>query len=132
MIDCDWTIAYPVSGLADGLPEEFKSAVLNTLLALSEGQSVPFQTFADRVISESGLEWYSQDQSFVQMIKRTVIERVVIDPMTRFGILECEYQTDENNVHGYKQLNTVQLTAIGKAVLTLMNSSSTFDPYRPR
>jgi hypothetical protein len=130
MIDCDWTIAYPVSGLADGLPEEFKSAVLNTLLAFSEGQSVPFQTFADRVISESGLEWHSQDQSFVQMIKRSVVEQVVIDPMTRFGILECEYQTDESNGHSYQQLNTIQLMAIGKSILTLMKSSSTFDPYR--
>jgi hypothetical protein len=69
------------------------------------------------VISESGLEWYSQDQSFAKMIKRSVIERVVIDPMTRFGILECEYQTDEGNGHGYKQLNTIQLTSIGKAIL---------------
>lgn len=56
VIDCDWTIAYPVSGLADGLPEEFKSAALNTLLTLSDEQNVPFQTFADRVISESRLE----------------------------------------------------------------------------
>lgn len=131
VIDCDWTIAYPVSGLADGLPEEFKSAALNTLLTLSDEQNVPFQTFADRVISESRLEWYSQDQSFVQMIKRAVIERIVIDPMTHFGILECDFQTDESNGHGYKQLNTIRLTAIGKAILTLMNSSSTFNPYRP-
>jgi hypothetical protein len=133
IITCDWTIAYPVSGLADGLPDEFKSAALNTLLALSEGKNVPFQTFADQVISESELEWYSQDQSFVQMIKRTVIERVVVEPMTRFGILECEYQADESNGNRYKQLNTIQLTSIGKAIMSLMNSSSTFTfaPYSP-
>jgi|GEM_PF-146538 len=131
IIACDWTIAYRISGLADGLPDEFKSSTLNTLLALSEGKNVPFQTFADQVISESELEWYSQDQSFVQMIKRSVIERIVIDPMTRFGILECEYQTDDGNGHGYKQLNTIQLTSIGKAILTLINSSSTFDPNGP-
>ena len=127
----DWAIAYPVSGLADGLPDEFKSATLNTLLTLSEGKKVPFQTFADQVISESGLEWYSQDQSFVQMIKRSVIERVVIDPMTRFGILRCEYQTDESNGHNNKQLNTIQLTSIGNAILTLINSSSRFGPNNP-
>jgi hypothetical protein len=132
MIDCDWTIAYPVSGLADGLSNEFKFATLNTLSALSEGQNVPFQTFADGVISDSGLEWYSQDQNFIQMIKRAVIERVAIDPMTRFGILECEYQIGESNGHGYKQLNTIQLTSIGKAILTLMTSASTLDPYSPR
>ena len=131
MIDCDWTIAYPVSGLADGLPNEFKFATLNTLSALSEGQNVPFQTFADGVISDSGLEWYSQDQNFIQMIKRAVIERVAIDPMTRFGILECEYQIDESNGHGFKQLNSIQLTSIGKAILTLMTSASTLDPYNP-
>ncbi|MEO8357809.1 MAG: plasmid pRiA4b ORF-3 family protein [Chloroflexota bacterium] len=131
IIACDWAIAYPVSGLADGLPDEFKSATLNTLSALPERQNVPFQIFANRVISESGLEWYSQDQSFVQMIKRAVIEQVVIDPMRRFGILECVYQTNESTGHGYRQLNTIQLTAIGKAILTLMNSSSTFDPSSP-
>jgi hypothetical protein len=131
IIACDWSIAYPVSGLADGLPAEFKSAALNTLLTLSERKKVPFQTFADQVISESGLEWYNQDQSFVQMIKRSVIERIVIDPMARFGILKCEYQTDERNGHNNKQLNTIQLTSIGKAILTLMNSSSTFDPHSP-
>jgi hypothetical protein len=91
-----------------------------------------FEPFADRVISESGLGWHSQDQSFVQMIKRSIVEQVVIDPMTRFGILECEYQTDESNGHSYQQLNTIQLTGIGKSILTLMNSSSTFDPYGPR
>jgi hypothetical protein len=36
MIDCDWTFAYRVSGLADGLPDVFKSATLNTLSALRE------------------------------------------------------------------------------------------------
>jgi len=57
------------------------------------------------------------------MIKHGVVEHVLIDPMTRFGILECDYYTDEINGHDYKRLDSIRLTAIGNALLTLINSS---------
>lgn len=110
------------SGRFESLP--LRRDVL-TFLDYPDRQSVPFEPFADRLIAESRLEWHSQDQCLVQMINRGVIELVVIDPMTRFGILECNYHTDEINGHDYKKLDTIRLTATGKAILTLMNSSST-------
>lgn len=124
MFKCDWTIAYQVEGLADGLPDDFKMAAINHLLALPEGEIVPFEPIADHVISESGLEWHSQDQSFVQMIKRGVIKRVLIDPMTRFGVLECGYRPNEILGGDYKTLDTLRLTAPGKALLTQLKKSS--------
>ena len=76
------------------------------------------------MISESGLEWHSQDQSFVQMIKRSVVEQVVIDSMIALAYWSVSTRQMKATVT-VKQLNTIQLTAIGKAILTLMNSSST-------
>lgn len=122
MLECDWTIAYQVEALADGLPDDFEAVVLNNLLALPDGQSVPYEPFVNHVIAESGLEWYSQDQSIVQMIKRSVVERVVIDPMIRFGVLDCTYRPSQILGGDYKDLDTIRLTSVGKALLALSKS----------
>jgi hypothetical protein len=97
----DWAIAYPVSGLADGLPMDFKAEALESLRKLPEGVSTPYEPFADDLIAQSGLEWPSQDQTMVQTIKRSVIKRVLVDPMVRFGVLECQYGTENIGRHDY-------------------------------
>ena len=42
--------------------------------------------FADRLITQSGLEWHAPDQNFAQRIMRHVIECTVIHPMGSFGV----------------------------------------------
>ncbi len=51
---------------------------------------------------------------------RSAIQRVVIDIMELFGILECEYAPE--SIHGYQltKLANIRLTPIGKGVLDLL------------
>jgi len=70
----------------------FKSAAINNLLSLPKEKAVPFEPFANQVIEDVGLVWTSQDERFVQMMKCGIVERLLIDPMTRFGVLECGYR----------------------------------------
>jgi len=116
----DWTIAFPVSGLADGLPENFQSAVFTCLQELPVGENAPFEPFANRVIEQSGLTWPSIDQTNAHFIMWAVVERTVVDIMKKFGILESEYETDESKDYELKKLVHIRLTPIGKGLLDLM------------
>ena len=77
----DWTIAFPVSGLADGFPPLFKPSASSCLRELPLGDYAPFEPFADRLITQNGLTWPSQDQTNVNSIMRSIIKRVVVDIM---------------------------------------------------
>jgi len=116
----DWVIAMPVSGLADGLPVGFREQTLACLRELPLGENVSSDAFADRLIAQSGLEWPSRDQTFVQSIMRSVIKRLVIDPMTTFGVLECEYTKKIISITTVDELQTIRLTTIGKGLLDLL------------
>jgi len=116
----DWTIAFPVSGLADGLPDNFQSVVFTSMQELPVGENAPFELFADRVIELSGLTWPSIDQTNVQFIMRSVVERTVVDIMEKFGVLEREYETDTSKSDELKKLVHICLTPIGKGLLDLM------------
>ena len=116
----DWVIAFPVSGLANGLPDGFRVQTLACLRELPLGENVPSDSFADRVIAQSGLKWPSQDQTFVQSIMRSVIERLVVGPMTAFGVLECEYGKKVIGSSEIDVLQTIRLTAVGKGLLDLL------------
>jgi hypothetical protein len=123
MTACDWAFTYRMAELADGMLTAFKESALTNLSALTEGQSVPFEPFAERVIAGSRLQWSHPDASYVQMLKHRLVEQVLIAPMTRFGVLECGYRPSKILGGDYKDLETVSLTAPGKSLLTLINES---------
>ena len=116
----DWTIAFPVSGLADGLPLLFKPSASACLRELPPGEYAPFETFADHLIAQSGLTWPSKDQTNVRAILRSVIKRVVVDMMNLFGVLECEYVPENSTGSQYSKLANIRLTPIGKGLLDLL------------
>lgn len=49
----DWRIAFPVSGLSQGLPVNFRKIVLKRLLELPVGKSIVYEPFADQLIKET-------------------------------------------------------------------------------
>ncbi len=120
---CDWGLAYPDLGLQGDMLTRFKAAAMNTLLSLPEDETVPFESFANQVIEESDLIWTSQNEDFVQMMKRSVVERLLIDPMTRFGILECSYRPSKILGDKYKDLDTLRLTTLGKLLWPLLKQA---------
>jgi len=87
---------------------------------LPPGEFTPFEPFADRLIAQSGLTSPSRDQANVHAIMRSVIKRVVVDIMELFGVLECEYVTQNSHVHQPTKLANIHLTPIGKGVLDLL------------
>jgi len=116
----DWTIAFPVTGLADGLPASFKPSALASLRGLPAGRNAPYKPFADGLIAQSGLEWPIEDQTSARSIMRSVVERVLVDPMVKFGVLECQYGTENIAGHDFTKLASIRLTPIGKGMLELL------------
>ncbi len=121
-VEIDWTIAFSVSGLDNGLPIGFKEHTFTCLNELTVKKYVSFETYADRLIKLSGLTWHSQNQTNAQSIMRTAIEHIVIDIMNSFGVLECEYIMKKEVGYEYKKLANIRLTAIGKEMLGLLKS----------
>ena len=113
----DWTIAFPVSGLGQGLPSGFKKITLTRLLELPTSKSIPFEPFADRLVKETRMVWPIADQVMAKDILRSVIHRIVILPLVGFGILECEYGVKTVGDHEFSKLSTVRLTPFGKGLL---------------
>jgi hypothetical protein len=118
--EIDWVIAFPVSGLADGLPEDFKRATLSNLCELLVAENIAYPDFADRLIAQSGLVWHSQNPSSAQAIMHSAIQRLVIDPMTRFGVLECDYGIKNIAGGSFSTLTDIRLTMNGKEMLELL------------
>ena len=113
----DWRIAFPVSGLDRGLPPDFRKITLARLLELKIGKLVPYEQFADELIVMTRLTWPSVDQTFVQDILRSVIERLVVYPLTSFGCLECKYRTRIRDGFKSRELVEICLTQMGKGLL---------------
>lgn len=113
----DWRIAFPVSGLGEGLPRDLRKVTLTRLLELKVGKLVPYEQFADELITMAHFTWPSEDQTFVQDILRSVIKRLVFYPLASFGCLEGEYKT--KTTYGFKSndLAEIRLTQLGKGLL---------------
>ncbi len=113
----DWTIAWPVSGLSEGLPHDFKKETLARLLELKVGKSISFEQFADELIVFTRLTWSSIDQTYAFDSMRWAVQRMVVDMLEDFGCLECEYKTRTRYGFKSKDLVGIRLTKIGKGLL---------------
>lgn len=113
----DWRIAFPVSGLSQGLPVNFRSISLKRLLELPVGKSIAYKPFADQLIKETGFTWPSLDQTFVQSTMRSAIARMVIYPLAGFGALEYEYKEKTSDGYTSQYLAEIRLTSLGKGLL---------------
>ena len=113
----DWRIAFPVSGLDRGLPPDFRKITLARLRELKVGKWVSYEHFADELIVMTHLTWPSEDQTFVEDILRSVLERLVIYPLASFGCFECKYRTRTRYGFKAKDLVEICLTQMGKGLL---------------
>ena len=113
----DWRITFPVSGLSQGLPVNFRKVILKGLLELPVGESIAYEPFADELIKESLFTWPSQDQDVSKTIRRSAIARMVIYPLAGFGALEYEYKERTSDGYTSKYLAEIRLTPLGKGLL---------------
>lgn len=113
----DWRIAFPVSGLDGGLPKGFDTISLKRLLELPVGKSVSYEPFADNLIKETRFTWPSINQTFVNDTLRSAVARLVIYPLSHFGILEYELKEKTSDGYKSKYLAEIRLTNFGKGLL---------------
>jgi hypothetical protein len=58
----------------------------------------------------------------VEFLKRSVVERELVGPRAGFGVLECQYGTENIGGHDYKKLESICLTPVGRGLLELLSS----------
>jgi hypothetical protein len=117
----NWAIAFPF-GYGDGyMPYGFPKLVTRQLLDLPGDSRAPFEAFADQIITKAGLIWPIQDQNSAHQILRSLIERVAIDPMIDFGVLQAEYQPHKILGERYRELAAFEVTRFGKSLLESMD-----------
>ena len=116
--DTNWVIAFPYSGMADSLPYGFRDEVLVLLREVQTETAVEFEPFADRLVRATGLTWPVEDPKSAQDILRRAIRRMVIEPLSQFGILEPQYET-KVTPYGWEleELHAFHLTRLGSGML---------------
>jgi hypothetical protein len=113
----NWAIAFPYS-YGDGfMPFGFSDHTVNKLLGLPASDPAPFERLADQLIADSRLVWPIQDQDRAHDILRGMIERVVVDPMTDFGVIQAEYEPHKVLGEQFRELSTIKVTSFGKSLL---------------
>lgn len=113
----DWTMAYPVTGLSDGLPPRFRQITQRRLLSLPVETRISFEAFADELIRETGFKWPSRDPSFHRLILHGAVRNIVMNPMSRFGIVTLEHQDKPLGKGVSKELVAFQVTPFGRDLL---------------
>ena len=113
----NWLIAYPFQGMGESLPPRFQAITLDHLLSLPVESRIPFEPFADRLIEDAGLKWTSRDTSYHRMSLHGAIQRMVIDILAGFEVVETEYQDKPLGKGTISELIAFQVTSFGKGFL---------------
>ena len=119
----NWMIAYPVAGLGESLPPHLEIITLDHLLALPADTRISFESFADRLIEETGLTWTSQDMTYHRMFLHGAIRRMVFRVMADFGVVKLEHQDKPLGKGTITELVAFQITAFGKGLLASLGET---------
>jgi hypothetical protein len=116
----NWVIAAPF-GYQDGsLPAGFTSLTLSHLLDSPVEAPISFASFAGRLIEAARLVWPFEDQESAHETLRVTVERMVVDPLVDFGVLESKYEPHTKYGIEFKELSTFQITPFGRGLLEAM------------
>jgi len=116
----NWAIAFPYS-YGDGfIPYNFTDLTIKHLLNLPASDPAPFEPFADQMISAAKLVWQIQNQETAHGILHAMIERIVINPMIDFGVIQVEYGPHKVLGEHFRTLSTIKITPFGRSLLELV------------
>jgi hypothetical protein len=113
----NWAIAFPVSGLGEGLPRGFEAITRSNLLGLPVGRRIRYEAFADRLIEETGMTWTSADPTYHRDSLHTAIRRIVIRVLADFNVLEPEYELKPLGKGTIRELVAFEVTPLGRGLL---------------
>jgi hypothetical protein len=112
----NWVVAYPYEGMGDGTPPRFSERTLSHLRQLTVDQPVPFDLFADKLISATGLRWSVQTEH-TPMILRSSIRAMVINILQKFEAVACSYVEKPLGKSSIKELESFKITPFGHMLL---------------
>jgi len=113
----NWLIAYPFDGMGESLPPRFRRITLAHLLSLPVDTRVPFGPFADKLIQETGLKWTAPDMSSAKMLLHGAIQRMVVEILADFEVVEPEYQTRPLGKGTIQELVAFRITPFARGLL---------------
>ena len=110
----DWCAAYPFSGLARGLPKDFRRKTHKLLCDQPVEVDLPFDPFAEKLIAQTGMTWEAKDTTFADMILRSAVKAIVIGKQEEFGVIHSNYDRVEKD---RLQLSSFRITRQGSLML---------------
>ncbi len=113
----NWAIAFPVSGLGEGLPRAFEAITRSHLLSLPVGTRIRYEAFADRLIEETGMTWTSADPTYHRQSLHAAVRRIVIRILADFSVLEPEYERKPLGKGTTRELVAFEVTPFGHGLL---------------
>lgn len=119
----NWAIASPYDFEDGYMPAGFSRLALKHMLDLPLAEPASFEPFADRMIEESRMVWPIQDQDRARRILRSIIERMVINPLVDFGILQTEYEPHKTLGAEFRELSTSRITPFGRGLLKAVDDA---------
>ena len=120
----EWEIAFPFSGMMDGLSVEFPDTALRLLIECPVGSEIEFKPFADRIIQETGMIWPIENQEIAHSILQSAVEHIVILPLVQFGVVSIQYETGKTEYNRERQeLVSFQLTPFGLGLLKTLQTT---------
>jgi hypothetical protein len=117
----NWIIAFPFSGIGESLPEQFKESALGLLIQLPGGTSVPYGSYAERLIKMTGLHWSKPELENANMFLHSAVERMIISPLAIFGVIIPEYKTVQRYGMDFQELVAFQVTPFGESILKTLD-----------
>jgi hypothetical protein len=83
---------------------------------ISVDHSVPFDLFADKLISTTGLRWSVQTEH-TPMILRSSIRAMVINILQKFEVVACSYVEKPLGKSSIRELESFKITPFGHMLL---------------
>ncbi len=112
----NWEIASPIE-IRGGIDSRFTGLAWKRLSVLSAGNPISFGSFADQLIEDTGLSWPIEDQSYARLMMRSVIENLVAEPLSNFGVLVLEHTTIKDIYLDRQELTALKITSLGSWLL---------------
>jgi len=85
-------------------------------------------TYADKLIGNTGLTWTAPDSSFATSALWGAIERMVVAVLKDFGGLTCRYREAPLGRGAITELDEIKVTQWGKALLKAMAVIGGYEP----
>ena len=113
----NWLVAYQIAGIGEKLPNNFEIITLESLTNIPANTRASFEEFADLLIQKTGLRWTASDSTFVRKFLYSSIEKIVIDILATFGMIEQEYLDEPLGKAKIPKLVSFKITSYGVALL---------------